>query len=72
MKKSLKTIIFGSFCVIFGYFTGVLSTNLRHISGTLVVDTSDENKDVYRLEINDLDSIPFKKKIVLNISPSRK
>ena len=36
-------------------------------SGTLRIDCSDEEKDIYRLELDDLDKLPKKRRIVLTI-----
>lgn len=38
-----------------------------HADGTLRIDTSNPEKDIYRLEINDLEHISEKKRIVLKI-----
>lgn len=35
--------------------------------GTLKIDVSDPSKDVYRFEINDIDALTNKKRIVLNV-----
>lgn len=39
----------------------------KKTSGTLRIDHSNPEKDIYRFEIDDLDSIARKKRIVLNI-----
>ena len=49
-----------------GVVIGVLLDRLRTV-GTLRIDHSNPNKDVYRFEINDLDSLNKKKHIVLTI-----
>ena len=38
--------------------------------GVLRIDMSDPQKDVYKLEISDLDSLPKKKKVLLKITTS--
>ena len=37
------------------------------IDGILKIDHSDSKKDVYRIEIGDLDVLPYKKHIVLKV-----
>ena len=51
---------------IFGVVIGVLLDRIR-TAGTLRIDHSNPDKDVYRFEINDLDSLNKKKHIVLTI-----
>lgn len=40
---------------------------LRISSGTIKIDTSDPLKDKYRLEIDDLDSLSKKKRVILKV-----
>ena len=54
-------------CFIFGVVIGVIIKSLSTTVGTLKIDISDPDKDVYRLEIDNLDIIPKKKKIVLKV-----
>ena len=61
---------FGSF--IIGIIIGVLIANLKTIMGSLIIDDTDENTDVYRIEINDLDVIPKKKRILLRVKNPHK
>lgn len=49
-----------------GVVIGVLLDRLRTV-GTLRIDHSNPDKDVYRFEINNLDSLNKKKRIVLTI-----
>lgn len=51
---------------LFGVVIGVLLDRIR-TAGTLRIDHSNPDKDVYRFEINDLDSLNKKKHIVLTI-----
>lgn len=44
--------------------------NRLHTAGTLKIDRSYPNKDVYRFEIDNLDKISNKKRIVLKIDPN--
>ena len=53
------------FCV--GMFVNELWHLLHRACGTLKVDTKNDKKDIYRLEIDDLDSITKKKCIVLKV-----
>lgn len=61
---------FGSF--IIGIIIGVLLANSKTVIGSLVIDDTDENTDVYRIEINDLDVIPKKKRILLKVKNPHK
>lgn len=58
----LLGVIFGSIVVCFLYFK-------RTESGTLRIDQSDPEKDVYRLDIKNLDDLSKKKRIVLKVDP---
>ena len=45
----------------------VLSLHYAKTHGTLKIDNSNPEKDVYRIEIDDLDKLSSKKRIVLNV-----
>lgn len=64
--------IIGFAGLMVGIIIGVLIANLKTIMGSLIIDDTDENTDVYRIEINDLDIIPKKKRILLKVKNSRK
>ena len=51
---------------------GVLLSNSKTVIGSLIIDDTDENTDVYRIEINDLDIIPKKKRILLKVKNPHK
>lgn len=61
---------FGSF--IIGIIIGVLLSNSKTAIGSLIIDDTDETTDVYRIEINDLDVIPKKKRILLRVKNPHK
>lgn len=61
---------FGSF--IIGIIIGALLANSKTVIGSLIIDDTDENTDVYRIEINDLDVIPKKKRILLRVKNPHK
>ena len=61
---------FGSF--IIGIIIGVLLSNSKTAIGSLIIDDTDETTDVYRIEINDLDVIPKKKRILLKVKNPHK
>lgn len=61
---------FGSFLI--GIVVGVLLSNSKTAIGSLIIDDTDENTDVYRIEINDLDVIPKKKHILLKVKNPHK
>lgn len=58
--------------VIIGIVVGLLIANSKTIIGSLIIDETDEKKDVYRIEIDNLDVIPKKKRISLKIINSHK
>lgn len=61
---------FGGFLI--GIVVGLLIANSKTVMGSLIIDDTDENTDVYRIEINDLDVIPKKKQILLKVRNSHK
>ena len=61
---------FGSF--IIGIIIGALLANSKTVIGSLIIDDTDENTDIYRIEINDLDVIPKKKRILLKVKNPHK
>ena len=61
---------FGGFLV--GIIVGLLIANSKTVMGSLIIDDTDENKDIYRIEINDLDVIPKKKRILLRVKNPHK
>lgn len=61
---------FGSF--IIGIIIGALLSNSKTVIGSLIIDDTDETTDVYRIEINDLDVIPKKKRILLKVKNPHK
>ena len=64
------TIIISIIIYLAGFLTGgaVASCVLySKIDGALKIDHSDSKKDVYRIEIGDLDVLPYKKHIVLKV-----
>ena len=64
------TIIISIIIYLAGFFTGsVVATCVLYfkIDGALKIDHSDSKKDVYRIEIGDLDVLPRKKHIILKV-----
>ena len=64
------TIIISILIYLAGFFTGsVVATCALYfkIDGALKIDHSDSKKDVYRIEIGDLDILPHKKHIILKV-----
>ena len=61
---------FGGFLI--GIVVGLLIANSKTVMGSLIIDDTDENTDVYRIEINDLDVIPKKKRILLKVKNPHK
>ena len=65
-----STIIISIIIYLAGFLTGgaVASCVLySKIDGALKIDHSDSKKDVYRIEIGDLDVLPRKKHIILKV-----
>lgn len=54
-----------------GFFLGLLIESviirIKKKDGTLRIDTTNPEKDIYRLEIDNLDVIPKKKQLVLRV-----
>ena len=61
---------FGGFLV--GIIVGLLIANSKTIMGSLIIDDTDKNTDVYRIEINDLDKKQKKKRILLKVKNPHK
>ena len=64
------TTIISVIIYLAGFLTGgAVATCVLYskIDGILKIDHSDSKKDVYRIEIGDLDILPYKKHIVLKV-----
>lgn len=61
---------FGGFFI--GIVVGLLIANSKTVMGSLIIDDTDENKDVYRIEIDNLDVLSKKKQILLKVRNSHK
>ena len=57
----------GVLCTAIGMAIYHFLRNKFFIDGTIKIDSTNPEKDVYRLEINDLDSLKKKKRIVLRV-----
>jgi hypothetical protein len=53
--------------VVFGTIITALISHRKKPSGTLKIDHSNLEKDIYRFEIHDLDGLNKQKKIVLKV-----
>ena len=59
--------------IIIGLYIGSLIGNvalvayIKHTCGTLNIDRSNPDKDLYRFDIDDLDSLCRKKRIILKV-----
>ena len=65
-----STIIISIIIYLAGFLTGgAVATCALYfkIDGALKIDHSDSKKDVYRIEIGDLDVLPHKKHIILKV-----
>lgn len=56
--------------MLIGLLLMYLSNRLERTSGTLKIDLSNPDKDRYLFDIDDLDILKKKKKIVLKIDPN--
>lgn len=52
---------------VFGLVTAVICCSLGKNDGILRIDQSNPEKDIYRFEVDDLDTLPRKRKIVLRV-----
>ena len=64
--------VIGFIGLIIGIIIGSLIANSKTVIGSLIIDDTDENTDVYRIELNDLDVIPKKKQILLKVKNPHK
>ena len=57
-----------------GFIVGIFICGLirlfRRASGTLRIDQSNPEKDIYRIDIDDLDNLAKKKRIILKVDPN--
>ena len=63
MKESLMCAVSS----LVGSIVTVLIIFLKSVRGTLRIDHSDPNKDIYRLDLDDLDVLTRKKLVILDI-----
>ena len=63
MKESLMCVVSS----LMGSIVTVLIIFLKSVRGTLRIDHSDPNKDIYRLDLDDLDVLTRKKLVILDI-----
>ena len=63
MKESLMCVVSS----LLGSIVTVLIIFLKSVRGTLRIDHSDPNKDIYRLDLDDLDVLTRKKQVILDI-----
>lgn len=58
-------------CWLTGIIVGLIVTTtivgVKSAIGTLRIDSSNEEKDIYRLDIHDLEKVPNKKYIILRV-----
>ena len=65
-------LVIGFIGLIIGIIIGSLLASSKTVIGSLIIDDTDENKDVYRIEIDNLDVLPKKKQILLKVRNSHK
>lgn len=66
------SFVIGFVGLLIGIIIGALLANSKTVIGSLIIDDANENTDVYRIEINDLDVIPKKKRILLKVKNPHK
>lgn len=57
-------------CVVSSFVSSIVTVLiifLKSVRGTLRIDHSDPNKDIYRLDLDDLDVLTRKKRVILDI-----
>lgn len=64
----IEYIAVGFACLLVGLMIGLLIERSKTSVGTLIIDETDPMTDVYRIEIDNLDVIPEKKRILLKVS----
>lgn len=57
-------------CSFVSFITALIFTHFRSAHGTLRIDHSNPEKDIYRIEIDDLDSLSRKKRVILDVDNS--
>ena len=63
----MSSYLFFTVGIIVGSFISCMINNFKKSYGVLKIDTSDPEKDKYRICIDDLDKLDKKKKILLRI-----
>lgn len=65
-------VLVGIAGVLIGVIIGLIIEALKTSVGILIIDETDPNTDVYRIEIEDLDKLANNKRVILKISNSHK
>lgn len=68
----IKYFVVGVICLLIGVIIGLLIEGSRTSLGTLIIDETDPNTDIYRIELDNLDDILKKKRIFLKVSNPHK
>lgn len=69
---SLQITIVFTLGVLLGAFISNIFHYLRTASGTLKIDSSNPEKDVYRLELGSLDGLDKKRRVILKVDSKAK
>lgn len=56
--------------VIAGSVVTYILASFKQVHGILMIDQSDQEKDIYRICINKLNDIPKKKRLILRVDPN--
>lgn len=57
-------------CSFVSFIAALVFMHFRSAHGTLRIDHSNPEKDVYRIEIDDLDALSRKKRVILEVDNS--
>ena len=60
-------IVWACAILAFGIFLGVVATYFAIYDGVIRIDQTNPEKDIYRLDIDDIDKLSKKKRILLKV-----
>lgn len=64
---SMELLVYWLAGIIVGLIAMTTIISVKAAVGTLRIDSSNEEKDIYRLDIHDLEKVPNKKYIILRV-----
>ena len=54
---------------VIGTVVTLVFQHMLYANGTLLIDRTDPDRDVYRIDLDSLDNLPKKKRITLKVNP---